>query len=62
MQHELAVLKALHFHRVSSVGQSKYNGADLNRMEAVVRVRGHLKNAETCHLRTHGSLITGFFA
>ena len=40
VQHELAVLKALHFHRVSSVGQSKYNGADLNRMDVHCRVAG----------------------
>ena len=39
VQHELAVLKALR-PRIASVGQSKYNGGDLNRMDVHCRVAG----------------------
>ena len=35
---------------------------DMTAVAAEARVGGHLKNAETCHLRTHGSFLTGFFA
>ena len=39
VQHEIDVLKLLR-PRVTSVGQSKYNGGDLNRMDVHCRVAG----------------------